>query len=165
MAITDLLYRSIMSKYAAGVTVVTATDQNGAHFGLTVSAFCAVSLQPPLVLVCVDKGSNTSPVIQDRMAYTVNILGQDSHGAALRFASKADDKFSGGGLSFADSATGPILDTDAVAYLCCRVTNQLEAGDHHVFIGSVEDAGLTDSEARPLVYCDREFGHMVAVPS
>ena len=163
MTITDDLYRSIMSRYAAGVTVVTATDRSGTHFGLTVSAFCAVSLRPPLVLVCVDNASNTLPVIQDSMAYTVNIMGHDSHDIALRFASKADDKFSGGDLSFTDSATGPILDADAVAYLNCRVTHNMEAGDHHVFIGLVEDGRLTANEARPLVYCDREFGHMVAV--
>lgn len=151
------VFREIMSGFPAGVTVVTAYDEDGAARGLTVSAFCSVSLSPPLVLVCVDKGSDTLPAIQATDAYTVNFLADGHEELAMRFASKSAGKFDG--LSHGPpehSEGGPILDEDCSAYVVCRVWQTLEAGDHWVFVGRVEDGAFNEGPA-PLVYGEKRF--------
>src|ERR1700704_2893521 len=87
------LFRDLLSSYPAGVTVVTAFDADGKPRGLTLIAFCGVSLDPPLVLVCVDRSSNTLPAIQHCGGFTVNIIGSHSPHVARLMATKAGDKF------------------------------------------------------------------------
>jgi flavin reductase (DIM6/NTAB) family NADH-FMN oxidoreductase RutF len=156
--IDHLVFREVLAAFPAGVVVVTALGPDGEPAGLTVSAFCSVSADPPLVLVCVDKGSNTLPAIQASGAYTVNNLAHDRSELALLFASKREDKFAG--VSWAAAAAlphgGPILHRDIAAHAVCTVVESVEAGDHWVFIGEVVEAGF-DEAAAPLVYHRRTF--------
>lgn len=147
------LYRELMAGFPSGVTVVTATAAGGLPVGLTVSAFCAVSLEPPLVLVCVDNGSNTLPVIEDTGRFVVNILAHGRSTLARRFAIKEGDKFEG--VEYRLGEYGPILVADAAAYIGCSVHDQLPAGDHQVFLGRVHQGVVHDE--RPLVYHLRGF--------
>src|SRR3989440_8045725 len=93
VAVTPQLYREIMACFPTGVAIVTAHEAGDRPRGLTLSAFCAVSLDPPLVLVCVDKGSNTLPALRESGGFTVNFLAGGREHLAVLYASKAEEKF------------------------------------------------------------------------
>jgi flavin reductase (DIM6/NTAB) family NADH-FMN oxidoreductase RutF len=152
-------YRELMAGFPSGVTVVTATDAGGRPVGLTVSAFCAVSLTPPLVLACVDNSSNTLPNIERTRRFVVNILAHGRGVLARRFASKDDAKFRG--VEYVNGAYGPILVADAAAHIGCTVHAQVAAGDHQVFLGRVHE-GVVHHE-RPLVYHLRGFAGLATL--
>jgi flavin reductase (DIM6/NTAB) family NADH-FMN oxidoreductase RutF len=149
------ILREALSRFPAGVVVVTANGADDTPAGLTVSAFCSVSAEPPLVLVCVDKKSNTLPAIQRSGRFTVNVLGAGRESLALVFASKRPDKFAA--CAWQPCADGgPILCDDSAAYLVCTVHEAVEAGDHWVFIGAVVRAAV-EPELLTLMYHRRAF--------
>jgi flavin reductase (DIM6/NTAB) family NADH-FMN oxidoreductase RutF len=88
-------FRDVMSVFPSGVVIITAFGHDGLPRGLTVSAFCALSLDPPLVLVCIDKTSNTLPAVQNIRGFTANILARGREALARRMATKVSDKFDG----------------------------------------------------------------------
>ena len=157
VAVTPQLYREIMACFPTGVAVVTAHAAGGRPRGLTVSAFCAVSLDPPLVLVCVDRSSKTLPALRAAGGFTVNFLAGGRDHLAVLYASKADEKFDGIEWSRPDLPEGgPILHADSAAYAVCVTRQALEAGDHWVFIGEVRDGAVIEGRL-PLVYHQRSF--------
>ena len=157
MAIDGELFREIMSTFPSGVAIVTAVHEGDKPRGLTVSAFCPVSLNPPLVLVCIDKTSNSLLAIQRSGGFTVNLLASGREELARRYASKAEDKFEG--VTTKRPATpeaGPILIDDCVAYVACRVHSAIETGDHFIIVGEVEEGEHRSGEV-PLMYGRRVF--------
>lgn len=157
MAIEGELFREIMSTFPSGVAVVTATGEDAKPRGLTVSAFCPVSLDPPLVLVCIDKSSNSLAAIRRSGGFTVNLLASGREDLARRYASKADDKFEGVATRQPGvEEAGPILVEDCVAYAACRVHSAIEAGDHFIVVGRVEEGEHRSGEV-PLMYGRRVF--------
>lgn len=154
-------YREVMTRFPAGVTIIT-TFAEEQPYGLTVSAFTSVSLEPPIVLVCIDNASNTLPALMSSLTFTVNILHETSSHLALQFASKDASKFTD--VEVEDASTGPILINDSTAYLGCRVTKAFEAGDHHVLLGKVEAGGVFDAQ-EPLIYCMRGFSRATPLDS
>lgn len=138
--------RAVMAHFPTGVTVVAARDEDGTPYGLTVNAFTSVSLEPPLVLVCIGHTSTSHDRLVSAPTFTVNLLagGQDS--VARRFSSEpSEGRFDG--LAWHPSPTGgPILD-DAVAWLDCALVEVLQGGDHSILLGRVEAAGLSDRPA------------------
>jgi flavin reductase (DIM6/NTAB) family NADH-FMN oxidoreductase RutF len=157
VSVTPQLYRDIMACFPSGVAVVTAHEAGDRPRGLTVSAFCAVSLDPPLVLVCVDRSSNTLPALQAAGGFTVNFLAGGREHLAVLYASKADEKFHGLAWRPAELPEGgPILHEDSAAYAVCTTRQAIEAGDHWVFIGEVRDGAVIENRL-PLVYHRREF--------
>jgi flavin reductase (DIM6/NTAB) family NADH-FMN oxidoreductase RutF len=157
VAVTAQLYREIMACFPSGVAIVTAHEAGNRPRGLTLSAFCAVSLDPPLVLVCIDKGSNTLPALQASGGFTVNFLAGGREHLAVLYASKAEEKFEGIAWRRPDLPEGgPILHEDSAAYAACVTRQAIEAGDHWVFIGEVCEGGVTDG-LLPLVYHRRAF--------
>lgn len=157
MAISPSLFREIMACFPSGVAIVTAHDAGNKPRGLTLSAFCAVSLEPPLVLACVDRGSNTLPALLAAGGFTVNFLAGGREHLAVLYASKADEKF--GGIAWSRPAIaegGPILHEDSAAYAVCVTRQAIEAGDHWVFIGEVRDGAVIQGRL-PLVYHRRSF--------
>ena len=146
-----------MACYPAGVTVIPTSDDAGNRYGLTVSAFTSVSIDPPLILIVIDKKSQTLPHLRENAAFAVNILSAGTGEVALGFAAPSEDKF-----VHIDEAelipghVGPILAGEAIAYLECRVSQEVEAGDHWIFVGTVEGGGVLSGEA-PLIYCGRRF--------
>jgi flavin reductase (DIM6/NTAB) family NADH-FMN oxidoreductase RutF len=149
-------FRDVLSSFPAGVVVVTAAHPGGAPAGLTVSAFCSVSAEPPLVLVCVDLESNTLPAIRGAGGFTVNVLAAGSEPLALHFASKAEDKFAAIEWQPGPSPGGPILARHSVAHLVCAVEREVPGGDHAVFIGRVLEMDLVE-DRHSLVYHRRVF--------
>jgi flavin reductase (DIM6/NTAB) family NADH-FMN oxidoreductase RutF len=148
MALTPTEFRTALRSFAAGVTVVTTRDREGRPSGLTASAFTSVSLDPPLVLVCVDHSATAHPDIRALGWFAVNVLRREQEALSRQFAVSGGDKFRG--VACHEGRAGlPLLD-GALATLECRIVEAHEAGDHTIFIGQVESASVTGG--RPLVY-------------
>src|SRR6266567_1590497 len=141
MAIEKNFFRQIMGHFATGVTVVTTRSEKGLS-GLTVNAFCSVSLDPPLVLICVDLTSNTLSFIRESGTFAVNILTDQQEHLSRCFATPSEERykhFCYAGYRIA--ATGsPVLD-GALAFIDARVVAEYPGGDHVIFIGQVEALG------------------------
>ena len=152
MALTPTEFRTALRSFAAGVTVVTTRDRDGHPSGLTASAFTSVSLDPPLVLVCVDHKSQTFPALRDRSRFAINVLRDDQEGVSRRFASTRLDKFDG--VAYTLSALGLPLLPDALARIECSKVSAYVEGDHTIFVGRVERASAGDG-APLLFYCGR----------
>jgi flavin reductase (DIM6/NTAB) family NADH-FMN oxidoreductase RutF len=142
-------YRAAMSLWATGVTIVTARAGDEVH-GMTVSDFCGVSLEPPLVLVCADKSSHTHRVIGRAGAFAANLLSRDQQPLSDRFASKKDEFRRFEGLECSTAVTGAPLIPGALASFDCRVVAAHEAGDHVIYVALVEE--IQCGEGEPLVY-------------
>lgn len=147
MSIDASAFRSLLGRFATGVTIVTARDSESAHQGLTVSAFCSLSLEPPLVLVCIDKTATMYELLTTCERFTVNILAADQEEIARRFATTETTKFDGIGYSIIEDDA--VLD-DALAYAQCARINSIVTGDHSIVIGEVRSA--TVSDGLPLLY-------------
>ncbi|MFQ5382537.1 MAG: flavin reductase family protein [Dehalococcoidia bacterium] len=152
-------FRSALSRFASGVTVVTARSGDGTDVGFTASAFSSLSLDPPLVLVCLDRSAESFPVFEQAPSFAISILGADQEEAAVRFATRGADKF-GGSVLEAGDATGLPLVAGAIAHLECAMHDQLEGGDHVILVGRVVRAASNGD--RPLLYFNRAFGEFDA---
>src|ERR1700682_1592789 len=133
--IDPLRFREVMASFPTGVVVLTAFGDDSLPRGLTVSAFSAVSLNPLLALVCIDKTSNTLPAVQHTGGFTANILAAGREQLARRMATKLTEKFEG--IAWRQPASpigGPVLEEDSVAYAVCTLRDTIEAGDHWVLI-------------------------------
>ena len=155
---------AIMSAFPTGVAVVTTLDADGGPRGLTTNALCAVSAEPPLLLVCVDRESRTLPALRHSRRFVVNFLAERRDELARVFASKVDDKFAG--VDWTPGLGGmPCLRTDSLAYAECAVEQELEAGDHVVFTGLVEGGLAPDPASVPILYFRRTYSSPVVVPA
>ncbi|QQS40537.1 MAG: flavin reductase family protein [Acidobacteriota bacterium] len=148
MPITNQEFRNALATFASGVTVVTAAAADGKLYGLTVSAFCSVSLDPPLVLICIEKTARCHEAFKESGKIVVNVLAEDQRHVSERFATQMDDKFEGIEYSLNDAGT-PVLE-GAATVLECAVRESLDGGDHTIFILEVEDTEVGIS--RPLLY-------------
>ena len=155
MAVERDQLRTTLASWASGVTIVTSCDGDSV-MGMTVSAFAAVSLDPPLVSVCADHASVTQGLIRGSGVFTVSVLAAGQEALSNRFASKRDEHRRFEGLDCALGATGCRRIPDAVAWLDCRVVQSIDAGDHTLYIGRVEAAEVTDR--LPLLYCRSAYG-------
>jgi 3-hydroxy-9,10-secoandrosta-1,3,5(10)-triene-9,17-dione monooxygenase reductase component len=149
MPIDAAQFRAALALRAGGVAIVTARSGERVH-GMTVTDFAGVSLDPPLVLVCADKTSNTLPVIESGRNFAVNLLANGQEALSNRFASKEHEWTRFEGLACEAGATGAPLVPGALASLSCRVVALHDAGDHVIVVGLVEEARCTG--ASPLVY-------------
>lgn len=148
MTIDSDTFRSALGRFASGVTVITTCAPDGTDQGMTASAFCSVSLEPPLILVCVEKIASIHDAIASCSHFAVNVLSQTQEPLARRFAETDGNRFDGIGFSRGAHST-PLLD-DVIAALECRRTTTYEGGDHTIIIGEVESASWRDD--KPLLY-------------
>jgi 3-hydroxy-9,10-secoandrosta-1,3,5(10)-triene-9,17-dione monooxygenase reductase component len=146
-------FREAISHFATGVTVVT-TVHDGRPAGMTASAVCSLSLDPVLLLVCVDNRLPTHTAIEHSRRFAVNVLGENDAELALRFARPAPDKFAG--VKLVEGADPPVLE-DAIAHFVCEVEERLPGGDHSIFVGRVVSCAATHGR-RPLLYFRSSFG-------
>lgn len=153
MLISKDEFRAALSKFASGVTVVTLKDKNGNPHGITVSAFSSVSLEPPLILVCIDNDAGSHSAFRESQRFVVNILSEKQSEHSNQFASKIPDKFINvhhhKGLEDI-----PVL-KDALVNLECRLVKDFVAGDHTIFIGEIERTHINDG--KPLVYYQGDY--------
>ncbi len=148
MAIDRNELRRVMGHFATGVTVITTRSTDGTPYGLTANAFTSVSLDPPLLLVCVDKKAESYPFFEQSKVFTVNILSDDQESLSRRFAVSGGPKFDG--VSYRMGANGaPILD-GAVGYIECTLHAAYEGGDHTIYLGEIQQAET--AERKPLLF-------------
>lgn len=146
--INTRVLRDALGIFATGVTIVTALSPSGEPIGFTANSFTSVSLDPPLILVCIAKSAAGYTIYNSTSAYCVNILAQNQRDLSGIFAVRGTDKFNG--ISWRKGVTGsPILD-GGVAHFDCEMHQTVEAGDHAILIGRVVD--FNTSDAQPLCY-------------
>jgi len=151
MPIDMQTFRAVMSKFATGVTVVSTRSGEEIH-GLTVNAFCSVSLQPMLVLVCIDKNAKAHALLEKSNNFAVNLLAADQEAIARRFATdqlSADDRFKG--VVYHQEATGAPVFDHSLGFLDCEIAAAYPGGDHTIFVGRVMALG-EKSTGDPLIY-------------
>jgi flavin reductase (DIM6/NTAB) family NADH-FMN oxidoreductase RutF len=153
-------FRRVLGHFATGVTILTTTDAEARPTGLTVSAFCSVSLDPPQILVCVDHKSQSYPALRDGTSFAVNILGSEHESVSRRFATTRLDKFDG--VAWSRGTLGVPLIEGALAHLECRTVSRHVEGDHTILVGRVEEA--RNGAGEPLLYFRGKYGRLAPTP-
>jgi flavin reductase (DIM6/NTAB) family NADH-FMN oxidoreductase RutF len=141
-------FRSVLGRFASGVTIVTARDAHGVDHGMTVSAFCSLSLDPPMVVFCVDHAASMHDMLLAHPSCGVSILSSNQEAYSRRFADQDNERFDG--IAYSRGESGAVLLDDALAHLECRLVAHHEGGDHTVFIAHVDRA--EPRHGRPLLY-------------
>ena len=153
------VFRDVIGHFATGVTVIT-TRYEEVNYGLTASAVSSLSLDPPMVLVCINKRTGTQTVISKAKVFAVNILREDQQAMARQFATPHPDKFRDIPLVFGELGV-PLLST-VLASLECRVVGEVTGGTHAVFLAEVQAAHA--EEGMPLAYYRGRMGKLVLPP-
>ncbi len=151
--VDQLAFREAIAHFATGVTVIT-TVADGKPAGMTASAVASLSIDPVLLLVCINNRLPTHEAIERSRRFVVNVLGEGQGELALRFARPAADKFEGVALDSDHEL--PVL-ADAIAHFVCDVHERFPGGDHSIFTGLVRACGATPGK-RPLLYFRSQFG-------
>jgi flavin reductase (DIM6/NTAB) family NADH-FMN oxidoreductase RutF len=153
--IDENLFRQAMGRFASGVTVVTAAHA-GRRTGITVSSFASLSLQPTLLLICIDRAAASHDMIAAAGRFAVSVLAEDQADLSQLFASDDPDKFRG--VALAPSPGGLPLLAGAVAHLECALHSSLPGGDHTIFVGEALRAAVF--ERPPLLYFRSAYGRL-----
>lgn len=147
-------YRRVMRRYAAGVMVLTVRDGAGFH-AVTVNSVTSVSLEPTLLLVCLDNAARSAQLVRAQQTFLLNILSGQQRELGKQFA------FDGAARAAPEryaphqrTASGELLLDDVLGYLECRVVNEYPGGDHSIFLAEVMQAHAAEKNANPLVYHD-----------
>ena len=156
MPIDSATFRSVLGRFVSGVTIVTARDGDDVDHGMTASAFCSVSLDPPLVLVSIAHDATLHPVLCAHDELAVSILTASQEAIARRFAEKLDNRFDG--VGFTRGITGAPLIDGALAHIEASVVHRYPGGDHTIFVAEVLAASATMDE--PLLYYRGGYAHL-----
>ena len=143
--------RQILGEFATGVTVVTSCVEGMIH-GLTVNSFCSVSLNPPLVLVCIDKTAQGCDVIKKGNCFAINILSEKQRNLSDRFANpkfSPNERFSG--VKYFQKKTGAPIFENNLGWMDCKLVNNYDGGDHAIFVGEILSAA-NNSTNKPLLF-------------
>ena len=141
--------RDALGCFATGVTVVTCLDAAGAPVGLTANSFTSVSLDPPLLLVCIAKGAASAAALAGASHFAVNVLQNEQQPASIRFSTRQEDRFGETPWSCGE-AGAPILKDSLCVFECERFA-VYDGGDHHILVGQVVKASF-DASLDPLLY-------------
>jgi len=156
ITLDELELRRVLGRFVTGVTVVTA-DVVGAPLGLTANSFTSVSMKPPLVLFCVHSSSRARAGLQQAGSFAINILGVDQEHVSRQFARTWESRFTG--VPFRPGRTGAPILVNAMAYLECRTTAEVEGGDHLIVLGEVLEFGIL-RDAEPLAFLGGRYGQV-----
>jgi flavin reductase (DIM6/NTAB) family NADH-FMN oxidoreductase RutF len=149
-------FRQLLSHFASGIAIVTACDGER-DVGMTVSAFCSVSLSPPLVLVCVDRSASMHDLLLRHPRLGISIMASEHEAHCRRFADKNETcRFHGVSCTRGESSV--LLLDDAMAHLECQLVHHCHAGDHTIFIAEVERGAMRDGQ--PLLYFRGHFAQL-----
>jgi 3-hydroxy-9,10-secoandrosta-1,3,5(10)-triene-9,17-dione monooxygenase reductase component len=147
--VDPLEFRRVMGHFPTGVSVITTVHDGELH-GMTANSFTSVSLDPMLVLACLACGARTALAIQSAGHFAVNILAEDQQEVSQRFAKPGQDHFEG--LDVIRGHRGLPLIPGALGYLVCSVEDVVQAGDHDIVLGRVEDCQASPNGGSPLVF-------------
>lgn len=148
MAIDARELRNVMGHFATGVTVITTRDTAGKPFGLTANAFSSLSLDPPLVLICVDKTVDCYACFESSKVFAVNFLNEEQEHLSRRFATKGIEKFDG--VAYKTGECGAPLLEGAMGHIECKLINGYDGGDHTIYVGEIQSASASGD--RPLLF-------------
>jgi flavin reductase (DIM6/NTAB) family NADH-FMN oxidoreductase RutF len=146
-------FRNACSLFASGVTIATVRARDGSLHGLTVSSFTPVSIEPPLVLICIDHGCTFLQYFRACTYFAVNVLAESQRDISVTFACKDEGRFEG--VEWNESPNGVPLPRGSIATFECRLATVIEAGDHAIFLGEVVSAECPGGQ--PLLYFNREY--------
>ena len=146
-------FREACAKFASGVAVATVLAPDGTPHGLTVSSFTAVSIEPPLILVCIDYACVFLAHFRASTHFGVNVLAETQRELSVIFAEKPEARFEG--VEWYSSTSGVPLLQNCLTNLECRVWSIVEAGDHAVFLAEVVESESRDGQ--PLLYYNRDY--------
>lgn len=155
MPLDPAAFRAALSRFPSGVCIVTTQEVGGRPRGFTANAFSSLSLEPPLVLVCLDKKAESHDAFRVAPGFAVSILASHQMPLANLFAAKGPEKFEGIAVDAGDETGLPLI-PEAVAHLECRMHQTIPVGDHTILVGEVIGAAVFEGE--PLVYHNRRFG-------
>ena len=141
--------RDALGCFATGVTVVTCVDDEGQPFGLTVNSFTSVSLDPPLLLVCLAKAAASAAALIEASHFAVNVLQTGQQPASIRFSTRAEDRF--GTTPWACGEAGAPILKESLGVFECERHAVYDGGDHHILVGEVVKASF-DASVDPLLY-------------
>lgn len=145
--------RRAAGQFATGVTIITSVDGSGSPVGCTVSSFCSLSLDPPLVLVCIGKDRAVHPVLTSGPGFVVNILSATQERIARLFANPTGERF--GQLQTQPGLHGIPMIPECLAYVHCDLENDIEAGDHSIVVGRARRIDMGGGQ--PLLYSQGAF--------
>lgn len=148
MPLDIVAFRASLSRFASGVTVLTTRDRDGRDLGMTATAFSSLSLDPPLVLVCVDRGASMAPALAEATHLAIHVLSATQEAVSRQFALKEADRFAGLGIA-RGAGDVPLFD-GALVRLQCRIARRHEGGDHVIIVCEVLAADVADGD--PLLY-------------
>jgi len=149
-------FRRVCGRFATGITVVTAMDHDGNPHGMTANSFTSVSLEPPLVLVCVDHRAKMLETLKRADGFGINVLSEVQRDLSQAFARRGENRFNG--VEWHAGQTGVPLLPGALAWLECALVNAVNAGDHAILIARVDHAAC--HEGRPLLYFASAYEHL-----
>jgi flavin reductase (DIM6/NTAB) family NADH-FMN oxidoreductase RutF len=135
-------FRQLLGSFATGIAVVTARGPSREPAGMTASAIASVSLEPPLLLVCIWRSSDFHAVLSGAAHFGLSVLADDQEALSRRFADEVPDRFAG--VAWAPHATGVPLLAGAAAHIVCARRSAIPGGDHTIFLGEVEDGATFD---------------------
>jgi 4-nitrophenol 2-monooxygenase / 4-nitrocatechol 4-monooxygenase, reductase component len=158
--VDQLVFRNVVGHFASGVTVIT-TVVDGEMFGTTASAVSSLSMDPPMMLACLNRSSSTHDAVVKAGWFGINILAEEQGGLAMQFGRKGGDKFDGVGVTRSEHGGVPMID-GALAQIVCRVAETPTGGTHTVFLGLVAEASAREG-AEPLAYYRGTFGRLERV--
>ncbi len=162
MTVSNDQFRKVMGHFATGVTVVTTRiHSSGEPWGFTVNSFTSVSLNPPLILVCVGHDSESARAMAGAAHFAVNFLTEEQQEISRLFASKAADRFKN--LAYSEGVHGSPLIDGCLGYVECKKVATHNHGDHAILIGEVLEAHARSGE--PLLYFRSGYRHIKPLPS
>ena len=141
-------FRRGCGRFATGVTVATVLDRDGTPHGLTVSSFTSVSLEPPLVLICLGHAVTMIEAFRSATHFGINVLSAEQQELSDRFARKGEDRFNG--IPWHRGETGVPLIPGVLAAIECSVHQRILSGDHDIFVGEMVHADVAEGD--PLLY-------------
>jgi flavin reductase (DIM6/NTAB) family NADH-FMN oxidoreductase RutF len=146
-------FRKACARFATGVTVATVRASDGTPHGLTISSFTSVSIQPPLILICIDYACAFLSHFRACTNFAINVLNESQRDLSVTFAQKPEGRFEG--VDWCASETGAPLLRGCIANIECRLSSVIEAGDHAIFLGEVIHAEAYPG--LPLLYFNRDY--------
>lgn len=158
MSIDPRDLRNALGCFATGVTIITTVDEQGAPIGITANSFTSLSLDPPLVLFCLDINSNSFEAFHRNRHFAVNVLAEDQKELSSQFARSSEDKWNG--VEFRTWETGCPVFERCIANLECEIDSIFEGGDHVIIVGKVTQMRYEEGDCRPLIFYRGRYGQI-----